>query len=43
LKEGDNVELSQEATNTYDRFAIQINFQERNLGYIPAFEDDATD
>lgn len=39
VKEGDEVQLFREPFNNYDSFAIQVNFQEFNLGYLAAFEN----
>lgn len=39
LKEGDELQLIRESTNRYDGFAIRVNFGEKRLGYIAAFEN----
>lgn len=39
LKVGDQLQLKREQDNKYDRFAIQVNFNEFRLGYIATFEN----
>ena len=39
IKEGDPLELVREKKNKYDTFSIAVYFQEKKLGYLPAYEN----
>jgi hypothetical protein len=39
IKDGDEITLLREPENLYDRFAIQVNFNEHRLGYVAAYEN----
>lgn len=39
IKDGDEIKLLREPENLYDRFAIQVNFNEHRLGYVAAYEN----
>jgi len=39
IKEGDALILQRELTNTYDRFAVAVYFEDKKIGYLAAYEN----
>lgn len=39
LKEGDKLQLIREQENIHDAFAVQVFYQDKKLGYLPAYEN----